>query len=373
MDNKVKQKIKVTHVTRYAYPHVGGIEAVISQINECLPDDEYEKEVLCCSNTEKTSIENGVKYNRCKFLFEFAANTISPEFIWKLSKVDTDIIHYHMPFIFAVIAHFIARPKYKKLYISYHGAIVGYDKFMWPFWGIYKYLYKIADKIHVLSPNIINKDKILTENKEKCVIIPYGITPIKNNGSLQQETEHYRQQFNKKIILCVGRLARMKGILNAIKAMQLVEGAILLIAGDGPLRKSYEKYINKNNLKDKVILLGSVTDKHKKEILFNSCDMFVLPSELESFGIVQLEAMQFGKPVINTNLGTGVNYVSIDGETGLTVEPRNVEQLTCAINQLLKDENMRQAFGQNALKRVDKIFDIAQNINSYKGLYYEKI
>ena len=273
------KKIKVTHVTRYAYPHVGGIEAVISQINECLPDDKYEKEVLCCSNTEKSSIENSVKYKRCKFLFEFAANTISPEFIWKLSKVDTDILHYHMPFIFAVIAHFIARPKYKKLYISYHGGIVGYDKYMWPFWGIYKYFYKIADKIHVLSPYIINKDIILAENKEKCVIIPYGITPIKNKESLQQETEHYRQQFNnKKIILCVGRLARMKGFLNAIKAMQLVEGAILLIAGDGPLRASYEKYINENNLKDKVILLGNVTDKHKKEILFNSCDILVLPS-----------------------------------------------------------------------------------------------
>ena len=359
MDNAVKQKIKVTHVTRYAYPHVGGIEAVISQINECLPDVQYEKEVLCCSNTEKSSIENGVKYNRCKFLFEFAANTISPEFIWKLSKVDADILHYHMPFIFAVIAHFIAKPKYKKLYISYHGAIVGYDKFMWPFWGLYKYFYKIADKIHVLSPDIINKDKILTDNKEKCLVIPYGIEVINNKASLQEETEHYKKQFNnKKIILCVGRLARMKGLLNAIKAMKLVEGAILLIAGDGPLRESYEKYIIENNLKDKVILLGNVTDKHKKDILFNSCDIFVLPSESESFGIVQLEAMQFGKPVINTNLGTGVNYVSIDGETGLTVEPGNVEQLAYAINKLLNNDKLRIELGLNALSRVQNLFNI---------------
>lgn len=363
------KKIKVTHVTRYAYPHVGGIEAVISQINECLPDDKYEKEVLCCSNTEKSSIENSVKYKRCKFLFEFAANTISPEFIWKLSKVDTDILHYHMPFIFAVIAHFIARPKYKKLYISYHGGIVGYDKYMWPFWGIYKYFYKIADKIHVLSPYIINKDIILAENKEKCVIIPYGITPIKNKESLQQETEHYRQQFNnKKIILCVGRLARMKGFLNAIKAMQLVEGAILLIAGDGPLRASYEKYINENNLKDKVILLGNVTDKHKKEILFNSCDILVLPSESESFGIVQLEAMQFGKPVVNTNLGTGVNYVSIDGETGLTVEPGDAEQLGVAINNMFKD-NLNIKFGENAKYRVKTLFNTEKLKRIYSTFY----
>ena len=242
------------------------------------------------------------------------------------------------------------------------------------FWGLYKYFYKIADKIHVLSPDIINKDKILTDNKEKCMVIPYGVDIINNKASLQDETEHYKQQFNnKKIILCVGRLARMKGLLNAIKAMKLVEGAILLIAGDGPLRESYEKYIIENNLKDKVILLGNVTDKHKKDILFNSCDIFVLPSESESFGIVQLEAMQFGKPVINTNLGTGVNYVSIDGETGLTVEPGNVEQLAFAINKLIKDEKLRQNFGQNALKRTEKIFSRNQNIKLYKGLFYEKI
>lgn len=80
MHNK---RTKITHVFRYAYPHVGGIENVINQINELLPNEEFEKEVLCCSNTEKSSIENGVRYVRCKYLFEFASNNISPKFIWE--------------------------------------------------------------------------------------------------------------------------------------------------------------------------------------------------------------------------------------------------------------------------------------------------
>ena len=366
-------KKKITHITRYAYPHIGGIEAVISQINECLPDDKFEKEVLCCSNTEKSSIENGVKYNRCKFLFEFAANTISPEFIWKLSKVDTDIIHYHMPFIFAVIAHFIARPKYKKMYITYHGSIVGYDKFMWPFWGIYKYFYKKADKIHVLSPDIINSDKILIHNKEKCVIIPYGIDLSQTPVYSEEEISNFKQDIgNKKIILCMGRLARMKGIINAIKAMESVNQGILLIAGDGPLKECFETYINTHNLNSKIRLLGSIADKHRKAILLNSCDIFVLPSEYksESFGIVQLEAMQYGKPVINTNLGTGVNYVSINGETGLTVEPKNSEDLANAINTLLNNDELRLHFGKNARKRVEKLFNIANCASNYMQLIY---
>ena len=88
--------------------------------------------------------------------------------------------------------------------------------------------------------------------------------------------------------------------------------------------------------------------------------MFVLPSVMrsETFEVVQLEAMKHGKPVINTNLQTGVNYVSIDGETGLTVEPANSKALSDAINRLLSDEPLRLQYGQNARKRVENVFDV---------------
>lgn len=364
----MSEKTKVTHITRYAHPHIGGIEAVISQINESLPDEQFEKEVICCSNTEKSSIEKGVKYNRCKFLFEFAANTISPEFIWKLSRVNTDILHYHMPFIFAVIAHFIARPKYKKLYITYHGAIVGYDKYMRPFWGIYKHFYKIADKIHVLSPTIINSDPILSENKEKCEIVPYGVD-LKLDYN-QEEVNKIKEKYkNKKIILAIGRFVKAKGFSYLIQAMQNVEEAFLLIIGDGPLKKDFESYINENNLKDKVILLGSISDKKTKNNYIQASDIFVSSSQQESFGIVLLEAMRLGKPIINTNLGTGVNYVSIHNETGITVEPNNIEQLTDAINKLVQNDDRRLRLGKNAKNRVKALFDIEKVKDKYIDFY----
>lgn len=364
----MSEKTKVTHITRYAYPHIGGIEAVISQINESLPDELFEKEVLCCSNSEKTSVENDVKYNRCKYLFEFAANTISPEFIWKLSRVDTDIIHYHMPFIFAVIAHFIARPKYKKMYITYHGAIVGYDEVMKPFWGIYKYFYKIADKIHVLSPTIINSDPILSENKEKCEIVPYGVD-LKLDYN-QEEVNKIKEKYkNKKIILAIGRFVKAKGFSYLIQAMQNVEEAFLLIIGDGPLKKDFESYINENNLKDKVILLGSISDKKTKNNYIQASDIFVSSSQQESFGIVLLEAMRLGKPIINTNLGTGVNYVSIHNETGITVEPKDSEELANAMNKLIQDNSLSIILGQNSRKRVENIFSFDLIKDRYKNLY----
>lgn len=368
-------KTKITHVTRYAYPHIGGIEAVISQINDSLPNEDFEKEVLCCSNTEKSSFENGVKYNRCKFLFEFAANTISPEFIWKLSRVNTDILHYHMPFIFAVIAHFIARPKYKKLYITYHSDIIGYDKIMKPFWFIYKKFIEQADKIHVLSPNIINSSKMINPYKEKCVIIPQGIT-LQDNSSEDKVNKIKEKYKGIKILFSLGRLVKYKGFIYGIEAMKQVDNAIYLIGGNGPLKEDFENYIKENHLEDNVKLLGRIEDK-ELDNYYKACDIYLFPSimQSEAFGIVQLEAMKYGKPVINTNLGTGVNYVSIHNETGLTVEPKNSEQLANTINKLLNDNNLRNILGQNAKKRVKEIFEINtinKNYISFMELKYEK-
>lgn len=365
-------KTKITHVTRYAYPHVGGIEAVISQINESLPDDEFEEEVLCCANTEKSSIDNGIKYNRCKFLFEFAANTISPEFIWKLSKVNTDIIHYHMPFIFAVIAHFVARPKYRKMYITYHSDIIGYDKIMKPFWLIYKKFLQQADKIHVLSPNIIESSKLLNQFKEKCIVIPQCIS-IKCDYDEEKVQEIKNKYFDKKIIFSLGRLVKYKGFIYGIKAMKYVDNAVYLIGGTGPLKEELQHYIQENNLEEKVFLLGYIPNEELNNY-YKACDIYLFPSimQSEAFGIVQLEAMKFAKPVINTNLGTGVNYVSLDGETGLTVEPKNIEELAKAINKLLNDDNLRETMGKCSKLRIDKIFNLDRIRVKYLNLYMEK-
>ena len=161
-------------------------------------------------------------------------------------------------------------------------------------------------------------------------------------------------------------------MLYGIKAMKTVENAVYLIGGTGPLKSEFEKYIKENLLQDKVILLGRVEDCDL-DSYYKACDIYLFPSimQSEAFGIVQLEAMKYEKPVINTNLGTGVNYVSIDKETGLTVEPENVEQLTNAINKLLNNDELRLQYGRNARQRVDELFSISKITNEYIDLYKE--
>lgn len=372
----VNKKIKIVQVARFAKPHIGGIEEVIEQINSSLPDDKYQKEVICCSNTEKSSVENRVKYTRCRYLFDFAANSISPQLFFKMMFLKTDIIHFHMPVIQNVIIWFILYHlgllKYKKLIITYHGAIIGYDKYMKPFWGIYRYFYSKADKIHVLSPTIIDTDEVLYLNREKCVVVPFGINtslPIVDKNKLINGVNQKKYANGRKSLLCMGRFVELKGFQYALKAMKSIDNAVLFIAGDGPMRAVYEDYVKNNFLEKKVKILGQVNSEDKN-CLLSSIDILLVPSiRTESFGIVQLEAMNFGKPVINTNLGTGMNFVSVNKETGLTVEPKNVEQLVSAIKELFNNDEQRMQYGRNAKKRVETLFDIKKIKEEYKNLY----
>ena len=363
------KKTKVTQVFRYAYPHIGGIESLIEVINESLPTEEFEKEVVCCSNTENSSIENGVKYNRAKYLCEFASNNISLDFIWKLHKVDTDILHYHMPCIFAVLAHFIARPKYKRLYVTYHSDITIYTNLMKYFWGIYRKFINKADKIFVHTPHHISSSEFLKPFADKCVIIPHGIDIDYKFD--KQKVEAIREKYHgKKILFSLGRHVKYKGFIYAIEAMKNIENAVYLLGGSGKLTDEFKVFINENNLQEKVILLGHIPDEELNNY-YEACDVYLFPSvgKTENYGLAQLQAMRHSKPVINTRLKNGVNYVSIDKETGITVEPENVEQLTNAINELINNDELRLYYGQNARKRVEQLFDVEKVKDKYIEFY----
>lgn len=368
------KKIKITHVARFAKPHIGGIEAVIEQINESLPNEEFEKEVYSCSNSEKSSVENGVKYHRCNYLFDFAANSISPQLFFKMIGLKTDILHFHMPVIQNVVIWFILYHlkliKYKKLYVTYHSDVVGYDKIMKYFIPLYRYFLNKADAIHVLSPNIIDSSDMIRNLKEKCVVIPQGISLKNESNNLQKINEIKEKYAGKKILFSLGRHVKYKGFIYGIQAMENVENAIYLLGGTGPLTASFEEYIKEHHLENKVVLTGRIGNDDLSAY-YQACDIYLFPSiiQSEAFGIVQIEAMSYSKPVINTWLNTGVNYVSIDKETGLTVEPKNVEQLANAINKLVDDDALRNEYGKKARKRVEDLFNTAKIKEEYITLY----
>ena len=144
--------------------------------------------------------------------------------------------------------------------------------------------------------------------------------------------------------------------------------AVLLIIGEGPLLARLQETARAAGVADRVQFLGRV-DRIVE--YYRACDMFVLPSteRAEAFGLVQLEAMACGKPVVNTWVPSGVPVVSLNGVTGLTVAPKDASALADAMRLLLEDSELRLRYGMAARRRVEKEFTVDGMIARTLDLY----
>jgi phosphatidylinositol alpha-1,6-mannosyltransferase len=170
---------------------------------------------------------------------------------------------------------------------------------------------------------------------------------------------------DKKVILSVGRLVRRKGFDMIIRSLPLVlkriPNAVLIICGIGELEKKLKKLVNDYNLDKYVIFAGHVSNTGELFLYCNACDVFVLPSreyrqvDAEGFGIVFLEAGACGKPVIGGRSG-GIPEAILDGETGLLVDPLDVEDIANKIIKILTDDDLARQLGKNARIRINEKF-----------------
>jgi len=372
MINNNNKKIKVLQVNKLYAPFIGGVERVVQDIAEGLKD-KVDMKVLACQPKGRTTVEmiNGVEVTKASSLGIYWSMPVSLSFPYILAKMsrDVDIIHFHFPFPLGDFSYLLFGAKGKKVVVTYHCDIVRQKKVMMfykPF--LFKFL-KIADRILVTSPNILQSSKYIAHFKDKCVVVPLSI-PVEEYTRIDQTFDVGISQ-GEKIVLFVGRLSYYKGVEYLIEAMQWID-AKLLIIGDGELRNVLQEKTLSLGLNKKVNFLGKVPDQILR-YCYQICDVFVLPSieSSEAFGIVQMEAMAYGKPVVNTNLPTGVPFVSVHGETGLTVPPRDSIALANAVNKILEDEKLAKTFSQNAIRRVNEKFSRKRMLEQIYSIYNE--
>jgi rhamnosyl/mannosyltransferase len=165
----------------------------------------------------------------------------------------------------------------------------------------------------------------------------------------EREAEGFRAGFGR-FVLFVGRLVAYKGLETLLDAAPRIRGRIVVV-GDGPLRGLLAGRIAREGLGDKVFLAGAVDDAKP---WFAACALLVLPSvsRLETFGIVQIEAMAFGKPCVSSDLPTGVTDINEHEVTGLACPPGAPDALADAINRLLDDPGLRARLGEQARGKV---------------------
>lgn len=371
--------VRVLHVNKLYYPWKGGVEQTVQDIAEGLRDRfNLEVEVLVCQPRGKGRCEiiNGVKVTRASSLGIILGMPVSFSFPFLYKKLSDsfDIIHFHMPFPLGTWSWWLFKTQKARIVVHYHSDIIRQKRFAWAYNTFLIRLLKAADLIIVTSPNLLANSSTLRPFHQKCKVVPLPI----NLQRHQQPTLDKGQALKKKlglkdtdkVALFVGRLVYYKGVEYLIEAMQYID-AKLIIVGDGPLKGRLQQKAQKMTLANKIFFVGKVSDQ-ELGVYYTIANVFILPSvePTEAFGVVQLEAMAYGVPVVNTNLPTGVPWVSRHGETGLTVPPRDSKALVEAINTILIDRPLVETFSRNCKYRV-KEFAIEKVVDQIYALYKE--
>lgn len=339
--------------------------------------DKFDMNVLVCQpkGRGETCRINGVRVTRAGSLGTYWSMPVSISFAYILREQSSaaDIVHVHLPFPLAALA-WRGKKENQGLVVSYHADIVR-QRWLEPLYGpSVRRLLDDADIIIVSSPNMVEASEWMQPHREKCRVVPFFVdvdtTPVP-----EQLLNALRNQLDippgLPVVLFVGRLVYYKGVDYLIRAMENVD-ATLLIVGTGPLEDHLKELALQVGVAARVRFLGEVSDETLRQCYqLSSC--LVLPSvePAEAFGLVQLEAMAFGKPVINTDLPTGVPFVSVDGETGITVQPRDVDALSSAIWRICEDDELRTRLGQAARDRVQAVFSREAVLDAVAGIYGE--
>lgn len=372
-----KEDLSVLQVNKLYYPWIGGVEKVVQNIAEGLYK-RLDMEVLACQPKGLGNKEeiNGVKVTKSSSLGRFLGLPASPTFPLNYARLSrrADVLHFHVPFPLGVVSYLALGPRDKKVVVTYHSDIVRQEKLL----RFYRpFLMKFLDAVDVIlptSPHLRDGSEFLAPFRDKCQVVPLSVDLEEfDRDALDPDDPGSPGTGDEDIVLFVGRLNYYKGVDYLIRAMEDVD-ARLLVAGEGPLLEQLNRQAITSGVTDRVEFLGRVSDRRLKE-LYAGCDTLVLPSvrESEAFGIVQMEAMAYGKPVINTDLPTGVPWVSKDGETGLTVPPADSDALASAINELLEDEERRREYGENAYHRVKEKFSRNGMLDTVESVYRDLV
>lgn len=379
---------RILQVNKLYYPYVGGIERVVCQVAEGLAG-QTEMSVLVCSEDRhyKEETINGVHVVRVPSFARWGNLPIPFGLVAALRKFSRkqDIIHLHMPFPFGDLACLLSG-FHGKIVLWWHSDVVRQKKMMFFYKPVMMRMLKRADAIVVATEGHIEGSAYLKPFREKCIVIPFGVDreieeqadkyvkerKMEEGENRPEHTGGAEGHLQKKPVrfLFVGRLVYYKGCDVLIKAFAKTKGAELVMVGSGNLEGEYKKLVKELGIENRVTFLGEVSEE-ELYLQFSMCDVFVLPSIVrsEAFGLVQIEAMAFGKPVINTDLPSGVPYVSLHKITGLTVPPSNIQALADAMQWMAEHEEERKRMGEQARKRMKEEYRMETMLARVAELY----
>lgn len=362
------------------YPTYGGSGVIATELGKALADRGHEVHFISYGIPMRlTQLKENIFYHEVEIsnypLFEFPlydlALTSKMVEVCKYEKIDILHVHYAIPHsISAMLAQQIINESGKtlKFTTTLHGTditLVGLEPSFLP---LVKFSIERSDGVTAVS-NFL-KEKTLTNYKIKKEI---EVIPNFVDTEVYKPKEDcvFKQHFapkGEKVLVHISNFRPVKRVPDVIKILAEVKKKVptkLILAGDGPDRSECERLVREMDLKQDVHFLGkqeAVVD------ILNASDLFIMPSQSESFGLSALEAMACGLPTISTSIG-GLPELVVHAETGFIAEIGDIDRMAKYAIDLLTNENKYKLFSQNARMRAVKCFDKEKIVKQYENHY----
>lgn len=372
---------RILHISKYYYPFSGGTEQIARDCVLALKGS-YEQKVIAFNDgkeNQKSKVDD-IDVIKCGTFAKIASQSLSNSYGKMLSltinkfKPNIIIFHYPNPFVASLLLKELKGKDDIKLVVYWHLDIIK-QKFLKQFFAPQnRRLLERADKVIATSPNYVEGSPWLKSVEGKCIVVPncINVDRMQLTEAVEKRAAEIREEnAGKTICVAVGRHTEYKGFMYLVQTSRLLDDKFrFYITGTGELTDALHKEADGDN---KVTFTGRIDDTELKALILAS-DIFCFPSvtKNEAFGLALAEAMYYGKPAVTFTIpGSGVNYVSINGETGIEVENRNVEKYAEALKKLALDEGLRKQYGEAGKKRVIENFLSTQYCENIRKLVAE--
>jgi glycosyltransferase involved in cell wall biosynthesis len=369
--------LKICHLGKYYPPAPGGIETNVRILARSQAELRAEVQVFCVNHRPgptRDESDGPVAVRRFGRRMRVDKLDVCPGLSAALKRVDADVLHLHVPNPTMVLAILAARPR-QPIVVTYQSDVIRQWIRGRLFRPLERLAYRRVSAILQTSPLYADGSSFLRPYRDRLDVLANGIelAPyLEPSPAHRAEAGRIRDAHPGPLWVGCGRMVYYKGFPVALRALRHVPGKLILVGG-GPLLEPLKRMAGRLGVADRVVFTGNLP--HYLDIVpyYLAADAFWFPSNArsEGFGIVQAEAMACGRPVINTAIPhSGVSWVSLHEETGLTVPINDPEAFAAAARRLLDDPALRERLGEAARRRAVEEFGhvtmAARSLETYR-------
>ena len=374
--------LRIVHFGKYYLPETGGIESVTASLARGAAQAGHQVTVVSFKRTPAIDDEviDGVRVVRAPITRLIASQPLGMKYVRLCLREAryADVIHLHAPNMLGALCCLMVGTR-PRLLVHWHSDVIDKGWLGQTFKPLETALLRRADCIVATSGAYAEASPTLQRFRHKVAVVPIGVPharpPVSaGDGGCEIPADLQAMVTGKKLVLAVGRLVPYKGFDVLVEAARnLRDDAVVVIVGDGPLRQSLQAEIDEGGLSQRIRLAGRLSDA-ALHALFARASVHCLPSvhRAEAFGVVLLEAMSYGLPIVATNIpGSGVPWVNQHGLTGLNVPVGDPKALAQACNGILDSDQEHARLAEGARCRFLAEFTEDRSVSRMLATYQQ--